>query len=158
MMKYRLRLNSSQYLIGSYDELKHLLQLAAGQPFAELELTQIQEPERAPGLITRLLAPIMKWDVNLLNVEDEIWALMCGDVAVMSYTEKTGCTFYSVGSDNIRLGATMMDFYLGTGEQVKYPKEQCISSEEVIRVVLRFYEMGSRPQCIRWVTFDDIVE
>jgi Immunity protein Imm1 len=152
-MKYRLRLNGHEYFVAYSQELKQLLAFAVGQASVEFELTQISEQERKPQLITRLLAPIFKWDLSSLNNVDEIWGLINGNLAVLSYCEHRGHIFHSVNSDYDGPEDIMEDmvaFHSIDGGERERPRKWVISTEKAIEATLRFYEDGKRPDCIQW--------
>jgi Immunity protein Imm1 len=153
-MKYRLRLNGNEYFVTSSQELKQLLNTAVGQVPAQFELAQIHEPERKPKLITRLLAPILKLDLSLIDIEDEISGAINGNLAVLFYIEKRGHHLHSVSSDYAGPEDSVVDLSSITGEEIRHPRKWVIPTEKAIEAVLRFYEGEKRPDCLQWVKFD----
>jgi hypothetical protein len=149
-MRYRLRINDTEYPVTSSQELQQLLDSVKERSHAYMELTQIHEPDRKPKFATRLLARVMKWDLNILNQEDEILAWVNGPLAVLLYSENREGAFHSYNPDHTLSLNNKVEFYAIDGSLSEHPGEWVIPTEQAIEALLRFYTEGEKPTNTQW--------
>ena len=157
-MKYRLKIDNDEYVISSSQELKQHLSFAYSLFATKLEFTLLPDNPRKPGLMTRILSSIMKLDIDLVWIENELFAWKQGNDAVLFYLEYHGDDFHSLNPCYTGDNNEILTFRACSGEQLQYPKSWTVKREQADEAFFQFYENGLKPQNLCWKKLEYEIE